>query len=59
MIEEGTVILATGEHTPADCGIEGHCAYDGKTHALASCGIEGHCISDGRDHNICKEEIAA
>ena len=52
MIEEGTVIAATGDHPPAVCGVDGHHAHDGKIHAPAPCGTSGHCISDGFDHDI-------
>ena len=50
MIEEGTVISATGEHTPAGCRIEGHCAYDGRDHSIAPCEVEGHFNCDGNTH---------
>lgn len=52
IIEAGTVIEATGNHPAAGCGVNGHHAHDGKTHAIASCGTKGHCISDGRNHDI-------
>lgn len=51
VLASGTSIPATGAHTPAACGVTGHCVYDGKTHEIPGCCIDGHCVSDGKDHS--------
>lgn len=51
VLESGTSIPATGPHTPAACGVTGHCVYDGKTHEIPGCCVDGHCVSDGKDHS--------
>ena len=41
---------ASGDHSAATCGIDGHFTCDGKDHAAATCGIAGHYTCDGKDH---------